>query len=284
MKYVKKRKKLNIVFLIVSIFFGIYALSLLVPLIWGLVMSLQSRIEYITDKVSFPKVLHFENYVKAFVELQSGGNNMFSMIFNSVWWSLGTSFISVMTTLASAYVCAKYKFVGRQAMYWVSIITVMLPISGALPSRYKVFSLLGLINGPQILLSAFSIFGMHYIIAYAFFKDLSWEYAESAFLDGAGHLRVYVQIMLPMAISPAIALLLTEFIANWNDSATPLIFLPDFPTLASGFYIYQEQSGRMLDYPVLFAGLFVAAAPIIALYLIFQDTLMDLQIGSGMKG
>ena len=284
MKYVKKRKKIKLVYLIASIIFGIYAISLLVPLVWGLIMSLQSRIGYITDKVSFPKVLHFENYVKAFTDLQSGGNDMFTMLFNSIWWSLGTAFISVMTTLASAYVCAKYKFVGRKAMFWASIIVVMLPISGALPSRYAVFSKLGLINSPKILLSAFSIFGMNYIIAYAFFKDLSWEYAESAFLDGAGHFRVFVQIMLPMAISPAIALLLTEFIANWNDSATPLIFLQDYPTLAAGFYIYQEESGRMLDYPVLFAGLFVAATPIIALYLIFQDTLMNLQIGSGMKG
>ena len=90
--------------------------------------------------------------------------------------------------------------------------------------------------------------------------------------------------MVPMAISPLIALMLTSFIASWNDDTGPLVFLPSYPTLASGFYVYQKKMENKINYPVLFAGLFVAAAPIITLYMLFQNTLMDLQIGGGMKG
>ena len=96
--------------LVASIVFGIYALSLIVPLAWGVMMSFQDRLAYITDKTSFPNPMKFSNYVQAFTELQASGNNMFAMIFNSAWYSILSPVISVFTTLMASYVCAKYKF------------------------------------------------------------------------------------------------------------------------------------------------------------------------------
>ena len=155
---------------------------------------------------------------------------------------------------------------------------------GSLPSALKLSMALGLYNNPLTIISSASALGSTFVIAFAFFKGVDWGYAESAFLDGAGHFTVFFKIMLPQAISPLIALSITGFIARWNDSTGPLVYLPSYPTLASGFYIYQIESQRMLNYPVLFAGLFMSAIPIIALYLIFQDTLMDLNMGGGLKG
>lgn len=283
-KFNKTKKRLNVPFLIVSIIFGIYGISLVIPLVWGLTMSFQDRILFITDKLSLPTVLHPENYANAFYELESDGNNMFTMFFNSFWYAFGGSFFGICVTIISAYVCAKYKFALRGVAYWMNIIAIILPVMGTLPARYKLFTQIHIIDSPLVLISALSMIGMNFVIAYSFFKGVSWEYAEAAFIDGAGHFRVFWQIMLPMASSPIIAMWLTSFITEWNDSSSPLIFLKSYPTLASGFYIYQERMGRNMNYPVLFAGLFVAAAPIVALYLIFQDKLMSLQIGSGMKG
>lgn len=280
----RQKKKVNILMLVVSIIFGVYALSLIVPLAWGVMMSFQERLAYITDKTSFPIPMQFKNYIQAFTELQASGNNMLVMIFNSLWYSILSPVIAVFTTLMASYVCAKYKFILNKIIYWIAIITMMIPISGSLPASLKVSQLLGFYDNPLTLVTAIGGLGSNFVIGFAFFKGVDWAYAESAFIDGASHIRVFLQIMLPQALSPIIALTLMGFISSWNDSTGPLIYLPSYPTLASGFYIYQIEAGRMLNYPVYFAGLFIAALPIIALYITFQDTLMNLNMGGGLKG
>ena len=280
----KRKNKIKVGMLVASIIFGIYALSLLTPVTWGLIMSFQSRLVYITDKTSFPNPMQFYNYVQAFTELQASGNNMFVMIFNSLWYAVGGPVIGVFTTMMASYVCAKYKFVLNKIIYWIAIITMMIPISGSLPSALKLSQALGLYDSPLTLVTAIGGLGSNFVIGYAFFKGVDWAYAESALIDGASHFRIFVQIMLPQAISPIIALTLTGFIASWNDSTGPLVYLPSWPTLASGFYVYQIESGRALNYPVYFAGLFVATIPVVALYIAFQDTLMNINMGGGLKG
>ncbi len=274
----------KIVGIVVSVIFGLYALSLIYPLVWGLAMSLKSKTDYITDRFSFPKVLYFNNYAKAFQELTAEGQNMFVMLFNSVWYSVGNTLLSVIVSSMSAYAVAKYKFRGARFLYWAALISLILPIMGNLPAQYKVSVQLHLYDSPLTIISSAGALGTNFIILYSFFKSLDWGYAEAAFMDGASNLRVFATIMIPLAISPIAALTLVEFTGRWADAMGPLMFLPSYPTLASGLYIYQEASSRVLDYPVLFAGLFMANLPIFVLYLCFQDTLMDLQLGGGIKG
>ncbi len=281
----KSKKKTSWVMITMSIVFGIYALSLILPVAWGIVASLKERLDYMQDKVSFPDSPQFINYITAFTELQLEGDNMFVMIFNSLWYSVGTPLISVFTTLLASYVCAKYsKYILCKIIYWIAIITMMIPISGSMPSSLKISQLLGLYDNPLTLVTAIGGLGSNFVIGYAFFKGVDWAYAESAFMDGASNFRVYWEIMLPQAISPIIALVLVGFISAWNDSKGTLVYLPSYPTLASGFYKYQQMQGLNLNWPVYFAGLFVAALPIIALYIAFQDKLMNLNMGGGLKG
>lgn len=284
MEHVRKKKKISVGLLIACIIFGIYALSLVIPLLWGIMISLQTKVQYITDPMVFPKPPQFKNYINAFVELEEAGSNMLEMIFNSLWYALGGALINVAASVLAAYVCAQYKFFLNKVMYWISIITMMIPIMGSLPASLKLSVALGLYDSPLSMISSASALGTTFVISFAFFKGVSWSYAESAFIDGAGHFRVFFQIMLPQAFSPIIALTLTGFIGRWNDAMSPLIYLPSWPTLASGFYVYQKGSVFELDYPLLFAGLFIAAIPIMALYIAFQNTLMDLNMGGGLKG
>ena len=280
----RKKNKFSPLMAVVSLIFGVYALSLAIPLVWGVMASFQGRIENITDKTGVPDVLYFSNYPQAFTELSAAGSNMFAMIFNSLWYSLGGPIIGVFTTLMASYVCAKYKFILNKIIYWIALITMMIPISGSLPSALRLSQAMGFYDSPLTLVTSIGGLGSNFIIGFAFFRGVDWAYAESAFIDGAGNFRVFFQIMLPQAISPIIALILTGFISSWNDSTGPLVYLPSYPTLASGFYVYQIESQRSLNYPVYFAGLFIAAIPIIALYITFQDTLMNINMGGGLKG
>ncbi len=281
----KKKNKVAIPQWVASAIFGIYGLSLVIPVAWAIVMSLKEPFDYFTNQMAFPRPMHFSNYSQAFKELATQGTPLLTMLFNSLWHSIGGTIVPVFACMTAGYVCAKYnKFIICKIWYWISIATMIIPIMGTMGSALKLSIDLHLYDSPATLVSGYMATGGNFVIMYAFFKGVDWGYAESAFIDGAGHGRVFFQIMLPQATSPIIAIALTIFISKWGDAQSALIYLPSYPTLASGFFMYQELAGRNANYPVLFAGLLMSAIPIIVLYIAFQDKLMSLNMGGGLKG
>ena len=280
----KKKRKTPIPLIIASVIFGIYGFSLAVPVVWGLIMSLKDPYEYLTDQLRFPNPPVFANYAQAFVELEHQGTGLGFMIVNSLWTSILGTIIPVFACATAGYVCAKYKYKLCRIWYWIALGTMLIPIFGSMASSIKLSMTLGLFDNPFQYITGYSALGSNFIIFFAFSKGVDWGYAESAFIDGAGHGRVFFQIMLPQLTSPMIALGLTIFINCWGDAQGPLIYLPSYPTLASGFYEYQQRMGGNANYPVLFAGLLMSAIPIIILYVTFQDKLMSLDMSGGLKG
>ena len=103
-------------------------------------------------------------------------------------------------------------------------------------------------------------------------------------IDGAGHIRVFIQVMMPQAFVVLSALFAICFIGGWNDYQSPLLFLKSYPTLASGLYIFQMMTTRQQNIPVLFAGLILSAIPVVVLFALYSDKIMDLTLGGGLKG
>ena len=210
---------------------------------------------------------------------------MFEMIFNSIWWSVGGTCLAIISSTMGAYVVVKYKFFGRQIIYSVAIITMMLPIIGAMPSQYTVYSALGILNNPGMLLAAAGGFGFNFIVLYGFFRSLPWDYVEATFLDGGGHYTAMFRVMLPMAMPVMTSLGIVAFIGMWNDYNTPIVFLESYPTLASGLYLYQNATMQhSVDIPLLFAGVLMSVIPAVALFAIFQKSIMSISFGGGLKG
>ena len=136
----------------------------------------------------------------------------------------------------------------------------------------------------MILVTKMAGFGFNFIVLYSFFKTLSWTYAEAAFIDGASHLRVFLRVMLPMSLPVMGSLFLVATIGAWNNYMEPILFLQSYPTLTSGLYIFQLETSRNVDYPVLFAGLIVSVVPVILMFVFFQNTIMESMSVGGIKG
>ena len=116
------------------------------------------------------------------------------------WWAVGGTLLGLISSTMSAYIVAKYKFFGRGFFYGLAIVTMMLPIVGAMPSQYTVYDSLGILDSPGMLLTCANGFGFNFIVLYGFFKSLPWDFVEASFLDGAGHLQTMLYIMLPQAM------------------------------------------------------------------------------------
>lgn len=199
------RKKLNrvpVAMWVMTGIFAIYSLLLLFPLLFALNSSLKNGDQdFIMNMSKFTLNPKFVNYIHAWTELEISGVTFGDMFLNSVWFSAGTTLLNVFSSMCLAYGVAKYRFKGRDAMYSFVLIIMVFPVFGTLPARYKLYSNLGFIDSPLLLLAYAGGFDSQFLILYAFFKNVDWSFAESAFIDGASHWTVFVRIMMPHGAS-----------------------------------------------------------------------------------
>lgn len=274
----------KIIFYVIMVVFILYALSILIPIFWLLMNTLKTAKEYDYGKF-FPQGFEIINYVLAFEELTVYGTNVIGMMFNSLWYAVGGAALGVICGTAVAYCISKYRFWGRGLLSAIAIAVMIIPVVGSLPSQYKVFEFMGMINSPMILLTFTSGFGLNYLVMRAAFDNLSWSYAEASFIDGAGHFRVFIQVMIPQVMPMISALFLVAFIGAWNDYMSPLIFLPELPTLSTGLYVYEYKNRKSMDMsmPIYFTGVVLCLIPVFTLFMIFRNTIMDMSLGGGVK-
>ncbi len=280
----KKSVSFLVAKIIVFVLFVIYAFTLFYAMLYAISLALKTQLEYDDSLVGLPKSWKFSNFTKAFTAVQANDKNMVVMFINSVWYALGGAALGALTSAVVAYIVSKYKFPGRKIFYGMALVCMMIPIVGAFPSQYRVYRTLGILDTPLLLVTKMAGFGFNFIVLFSFFKTLSWTYAEAGFIDGASHLRVFIKIMLPMALPVMGSLFLVSTVQLWNEYMEPNLFLQSFPTLASGLYIFQSQMVRNMNYPLLFAGLIVSVLPVIVLFILFQKVMMESMSVGGIKG
>jgi len=280
-----KKGKVRPAYIIVFILLLIISIAMLIPYLYGFNISLMKNGRaFMNDTTHIPVPPYFINYVKAFEELTLSDNTFLMMTFNSLWYAAGSAVCEILSSTLAAYIICKYKFRGRNFLYSMAIIIMMIPIYGNLPAKFKLFSDMKLVNSPLILISMLSGFGGMFIYIYAFFKSVSWAYAESAFIDGATHLQVFLLIMFPMVFPSVTAMAVISFINYWNDYMGPLMFLSNLPTLSSGLILYERKIQYTANQPVYFAGVMLSLIPILAIFALLQNTIMNNVYVGGLKG
>ncbi len=278
----------KIVFAIAFAVFLIWAISLLYPLVWLLVNSFKSNLNYIEDLsegLALPKKggWEFDNYLNAFEGIIYNGTGFLGMIFNSVWYCLLSIAVNMFFSCCTGYILSKYKFRGRDFIYATAILCMTLPIFGTGGATYTFYYVTGMYDTPlYVIYSSLGSFGMRFLMMYGFFKGVSWEYAEAVFIDGGNDYTVFFKIMLPLAFPMITTLSITGFIGLWNSYEALLLYMPSWPTLAVG--IYQVSENFTNDKPVYYGAMIISMIPVIALFIIFSDTIMkNFSIG-GLKG
>lgn len=271
----------------------VWALSLLFMIVWGLMVSVtefRGENGYANNKRSiFPKDFNFGNYIDAFrkvnAELPNGEQiGYFGMMWNSVWYSVGSTFLGVAVNFLLAYAVARfnhYRF--TKAIYAFILLQMMIPLYGTGAAGYRIIEGLGLIDSPFFLLTKMGAGGMQFLITHSYLVNMSKTYDEAARIDGARAWDILVKINLPMAMPIVVVYFIVGFIGNWNDYSTMLVYMESYPTLSSGLYLF-EASRTYAGPPVYFAAIFISAIPAVTLFLIFNKSLVqNLTIG-GLKG
>ena len=276
----KVSKKAKALFIFVSVLCGIYALTLIFPLLYTFMNSFKTNGEFINSVWALPKKLNFNNYVKAFSE-----NNILMMFFNTIFLTVCGTFLSMFSASIMAYVLSKYKFRGSGLIFTLAIAFMVIPNLGTVASTYKLMSTLKLLDSlPGLLILYMGPFGSTFLLLYSYFKSISWSYAEAAKTDGAGNFTVFFRIMLPQARAGISAVGFMVAIGVWNDYFTPFMYLPSMYTLATGLQDLSTQATNTGAYTQLFAAVIVATMPLLIIFAFLQKTIMENTIVGGLKG
>lgn len=268
----------------VSVIFMVVALSYLYILVWSFIAGLRTNTDIAMDPFGLTNAVHWRNYIDVFKLLEVNGKNFLDMLFNSIWFSVGNAFLINFITMSFAYCCCKYKFPGNGLPYVIILVMITLPIYGAGGASYKLIHNLGLLNSYAFILANASGFNASFLYYTAYFKNLSWTYAEAAMMDGANDFQIYWYAMLPQAKPIFGALFLTNWITQWNSYEGALLYLPSLPTLPVGIYQFNMEMIYRARLDILFAACTLVAIPAIALYIIFNKTITTNVSVGGIKG
>lgn len=282
---IKRGKGESVFMWVMFALFLLYAISVIFPFLWIFMNSLKSNAEFFDDWNALPKKWLFSNYIDAFEKVNYNETNLIGMFFNSLILTAENTLAAVIFPLMTAYVVAKYPYKICKYLYGLALVVQVLPTIGSLPIEYKLVYELGMNDNFFLIwiLSAGS-FTFNFLILYSGFRSVSWTYAESAMIDGAGHYTVFFRIMLPQAKPFITAIAITTFISQWNNYTTPFLYLDRYPTLALGLYEFQQKQLYGTDMPPLFAGIILSIIPIAILFCSMQKTIMENTVAGGIKG
>lgn len=281
-----KRKSTGerIVYIGVSLVFAIVALSYLYILFWMLMSGVKEHNSIVMDPFGLPETWHWEHFIETFNTLSVNGKGFWEMLFNSLWFSFIPVIIDQYTTVTFAYTCSKYKFPTSKWPYFIIMIMLTLPIYGSAGAAYRLMWQIGAINNYASALLSIGGFSMHYLYYQAYFKNLSWTYAEAAQMDGANDFQIYYKVMLPQAKPLITALALTGWIGRWNSYEGHLVNNPQIPTLPVGIYQFNTEMIYRARLDILFAACLLVCIPTLILFIIFNKTLTTNVSLGGIKG
>lgn len=272
----------NKILIYVVLFVG--AFISLVPFVWMISTSLKSLGEAMSSSF-FPSSLHFENYAVAWERAQ------FSRYFlTSIKITAITLVGSVTVSVLSAYAFARIEFPGREIIFGALLSTMMIPEMVTIIPNFLTVTWLGRIgpipwinNWPALTIpfmgSVFNIFLLR-----QFFAQIPDELYDAARIDGAGHLRFLLQVVLPLSRAPLMVIVVLTFIGAWNSLAWPLLVTntPDWRPISVGLLNFVSESGQELHH--IMAGAFITIVPILVIYFFTQKQFTESIARSGLKG
>ena len=272
------------IFTVVFVLFTMLAISIVYPFCWLFINSLKTDFAFRQNSFALPERIIFANYYNA-MAYSLNGNTIVNMFFNSLINLVGIVSLGLFFSCCTAYVLSKYNFRGREFLFNLALIIMIVPTIGSTAVVYKMWNVLHIYDTYfSVFFMASSGFGTGFLLLYATFKNVSWTYAEAAFIDGSSHFRVFFEIMLPQVMPTVISILIITSIGVWNDYYTPFMYLPTKPTIAVGLYEIQSNAVTKQEYTMFFALMLISVLPIAILFVIMQNTIMENVVSGGIKG
>jgi multiple sugar transport system permease protein len=251
-----------------SVFFFLTVLTVLslIPFLWMISTSLKGAGALMSIPVEWiPKEVTFASYIKIFTKLP-----FIKSLFNSILVSVSSTLLTILSASLAAFVFAKFDFKYKNLLFTLFLASMMIPIQVTGIPIFIILMKFGLINSyvGVILPTIFNVFGIFLLRQYM--KNISNDFIEAAFMDGASFFQVYWKVIIPMSIVPIITLMVVNFMNYWNDYFWPLIILTDPNKMTLPVLLSKLNTQYTTEYNTLMAGSLISMIPILIVYAFAQ--------------
>jgi len=264
---------------VVSAVMMVLAFTTIYPILFTFSTSLKSTKDFIRHGFSIPTAPTFEKYATAWSTIKIGEYFLNSTIVTVI----GVGLVLAVSSLAG-FALAQLHFRFRRALFYLLLTGLMIPVQVIMVPLFRIVVDLGLLNsrvGLGVVYGAFfSPFGIYLMTSY--YSTLPAELAEAARVDGASLWQVYWRVMLPLGRPALITLAILTTLSCWNDVLISLLVLQHDRTLMVGIAALRGEFGA--DIPLIASCVVIGAAPVIAVYLIFQRKILGGIIVGSVKG
>ena len=257
----------------------------LYPLVWLFLSTFKPNSEFGQNMGLLPNNPTIENYLK--VSEGIAGVPMAKFFLNSLIIAVGSVIGTVLSSALAAYAFARIQFKGLGILFAAMIGTLLLPFHVVIIPQYILFNNLGLVDTfvPLLLPKFLATEAFFVFLLVQFIRQMPRDMDEAARIDGAGHLRIFWSIILPLIRPALITCAIFAFIWAWNDFLGPLLYLtsPENYPLPIALRLYNDQSSTS-DYGATVTASFIALLPVLLFFLVFQRFLVDGVATQGLKG
>ena len=253
----------------------------ILPFFWMLMTSLKAPVELMKWPPGwFPDTFRWQNYEEAVTYIP-----FFRYVGNTMVITLGSIVGVLISCPMVAYGFSHINWPGRDVLFVVMLMTIMIPFPVTMLPLYVLFARIGWINTylPLVLPLFFGV-PFYIFLLRQFFMTIPGELTDAARIDGASEPRIYLQLILPLT-KPALAtVVLFQFLSSWSDFLGPLLYLRDSDmfTIAVGLQMFHSEHDT--EFHLLMAASTALTAPIIVIFYMVQRTFIQGIALTGLHG
>jgi multiple sugar transport system permease protein len=260
-------KRLNWTNLIAFVLLSLGAVVVLYPFFYMVMNSVKEGREILHNPTALPSQITFSGYTAVFTRL-----NILRLFRNSILLAGSITILNTLLSALAAYAFAKIKFPGRNSVFGFMLITIMIPGVLFLIPTYVMIYNLGWVGRFESLIipSAVSVYNI--FLLRQFMAGIPDEVIESARIDGAGDLAIFLRLILPLARPALATVAILNFMGSWNDFFGPLLYLnqPENWTVQIGLYQFRGSvPGENVQ--EIWAATTLITLPLVIVYFLLQE-------------
>jgi len=253
----------------------------LFPIVWVVLSSFKSNAEILSNGISLPESFDFKGYTDAL-----SISPILSYFFNSVVIAIISTVLNVFFLAMAAYVFARCEFRGKNIIYFILSLAMVIPMTALLHPVYNVVQKLGLYDTKTGLIMVYTALNlpMSLLIMRGTFLSIPRALEEAAYVDGAGFVRTFFQIMLPCAKGGLTSAAVLAFLGSWNEFTFALMLTSgqEARTLPLSLSYFTAQFS--FNYTAMFAAVTIAVIPSILVFAVFQEQVVSSLTAGSIKG
>lgn len=262
------------------VFLAACVVAALFPIVWVIMSSFKTNAEILSNGVALPHSFSFKGYVDALKI-----SPILSYFWNSIIITVISTVLNVLFLSMAAYVFARFTFRGRDTLYFILSLALVIPMTALLHPVYSVVQHLGLYDTKAGLILVYTALNlpMSLLILRSTFLSIPKAIEEAAYVDGAGFVRTFFQIMLPCAKGGLTSAAVLAFLNSWNEFTFALVLTSGQSARTLPLSLSYFTAQFSFNYTAMFAAVTIAVIPSIAVFAIFQEQVVSSLTAGSVK-